>query len=84
MEVFGTPKRGYKVTEKDAGSFDSTNIRNSYPLSKQLCENLCCSYAMEYGVPTKIVRLSLPLTYREEKDIFFIKQTINKYNLNKI
>lgn len=58
MEVFGTPKRGYKVTEKDAGSFDSTNIRNSYPLSKQLCENLCCSYAMEYGVPTKIVRLS--------------------------
>ncbi len=57
MEVFGTPKRGYKVTEKDAGSFDSTNIRNSYPLSKQLCENLCCSYAMEYGVPAKIVRL---------------------------
>ena len=45
MEVYGTPNRGYTVCEQDSGSFDTSVIRNCYPLSKQICENLCCAYS---------------------------------------
>lgn len=58
MEVYGHPAKGYKVTEKDVAGFDPTNPRNCYPISKQLCESMCCAYAKEYGVPAKIIRLA--------------------------
>lgn len=58
MEVYGFPPKGTKVTEVMTGGFDTQVIRNSYPLSKQICECLCFSYFHEYGVPTKIVRLT--------------------------
>lgn len=58
MEVYGYPVKGHKVSEKDIGVQDALNVRNSYPLGKQICENICCSYAAEYDVPTKIVRLT--------------------------
>lgn len=58
MEVFGTPERGHKVCESECGSFDSAVVRNCYPLSKQLCENLCIAYKTEYDVPAKIIRLT--------------------------
>lgn len=58
METYGTPRKGTKVTELDSGRFDTTVTRNCYPLSKQICENLCCSYYSEYGVPVKIARLT--------------------------
>ena len=58
MEVYGFPHKGEKVTEKMVGGFDPTKPRNSYPISKQLCESLCCAYASEYGVPVKILRLT--------------------------
>lgn len=58
MEVYGYPEKGHKVTEADAGAFDTLSVRNSYPVSKQLCENLCCDYANEYDIPAKIVRLT--------------------------
>lgn len=58
MEVYGYPVKGHKITEADAGAIDTLSVRNSYPVSKQLCENLCCDYANEYDIPAKIVRLT--------------------------
>ena len=58
MEVYGYPEKGHHVTENEIGAFSSLNLRNSYPISKIMCESLCCAYASEYGVPTRIVRLT--------------------------
>ena len=58
MEVYVYPERGHKVKENEGGSFDSSVVRNCYPLSKQTCESLCAAYASEYGVPTRVLRLT--------------------------
>jgi UDP-glucuronate decarboxylase len=58
MEIYGTPEQGHKVREAEGGSFDSSVVRNCYPLSKQTCESLCAAYASEYGIPAKVVRLT--------------------------
>lgn len=58
MEVFGNPPKGQVVDENYNGSFDTRNPRNSYPFGKLLAENLCCSYAAEYGVDVKVLRLT--------------------------
>lgn len=58
MEVYGYPQKGDEVTENMVAGFETTNVRNCYPISKQMCENLCCAYNREYGVPVKIVRLT--------------------------
>lgn len=58
MEVYGFPQKGKKVTEEQIGCFLPTVCRNSYPLSKVQCENLCYSYFKEYGVNTNIIRLT--------------------------
>ena len=47
-----------KVRENEGGSFDSAVVRNCYPLSKQTCESLCTGYASEYGVNTRVLRLT--------------------------
>lgn len=58
MEVYGHPAKGRKVTEDEIGALSPLDIRNSYPVSKQQCESLCCAYASEYGVPAVIIRLT--------------------------
>ena len=58
MEVYGSPEKGHKVKESEVGSFDSAVVRNCYPLSKQTCESLCVAYASEYGVNSKVLRLT--------------------------
>lgn len=58
MEMYGHPERGHKVKEDEAGALSPLNVRNSYPISKQQCEALCCAYASEYGVPVMIARLT--------------------------
>lgn len=58
MEMYGHPERGHKVTEDETGVLSPLNVRNSYPISKQQCEALCCAYASEYGVPVMIARLT--------------------------
>lgn len=58
MEVYGTPAAGMRMTEHCAGQFDSAKVRNCYPLGKQLSENLCCAYYIEYKVPAKVLRLT--------------------------
>ncbi len=58
MEVYGYPERGHKVIEDEIGAVTPLDLRNSYPLSKQLCENMCCAYSGEYNVPARIIRLT--------------------------
>ena len=58
MEVYGFPPKGQKVMENMLGGFDPTLPRNSYPISKQLCESMCCAYAAQYQIPAKIIRLT--------------------------
>ena len=58
MEVYGYPTKGHKVTETEIGSLTSLNPRNSYPIGKIACESLCVSYAKEYNLPCKIIRLT--------------------------
>ncbi len=59
MEAFGiNPADNRDIRENDLGYIDVMNVRSSYSESKRLCENLCASYASEYGVPAKVIRLA--------------------------
>lgn len=59
MEAFGvTPADNRDIKETDLGYIDVMSVRSSYSESKRLCENLCVSYATEYGVPAKVIRLA--------------------------
>lgn len=59
MEEYGIPYiSGETMTEDKIGVIDHLNIRSSYSESKRLCECLCSSYSMEYGVDVKIARLA--------------------------
>jgi nucleoside-diphosphate-sugar epimerase len=58
-EVYGRiddPKRG--VREGDYGPLDTLNVRSCYAEGKRAGETLCACWHAQYGVPTKIVRLS--------------------------
>ena len=58
MEVYGYPQKEHKVKENEIGAFSPLNMRNCYPIGKIAAENLCCSYANEYGVPAMSIRLT--------------------------
>ena len=58
MEVYGTPQTDDKIYEDRYPVQNVLNVRTCYPESKCMCENLCVSYASEYGVPAKILRLT--------------------------
>lgn len=58
MEVYGYPEKGTRVNESMIGALLPTKVRNCYPLSKQLAECICASYAAEYKVPVRILRLT--------------------------
>ena len=58
MEVYGYPKKGHKVAEDEIGNLTPLDVRNSYPISKVMCESMCAAYAGEYDVPAKIIRLT--------------------------
>lgn len=59
LEVYGQHKTDAvkNITESDYGMIDPLSVRSSYSEGKRLCECICCSYASEYGIPVKIVRL---------------------------
>ncbi|MBQ6502921.1 MAG: NAD(P)-dependent oxidoreductase [Flexilinea sp.] len=58
MEVYGSPKKGTYISESEISGFDPLKVRNCYPISKIACENLCVSYAQEFRIPVKIIRLT--------------------------
>lgn len=58
MEVYGAPQADTLIQESQGCTLDSMTVRSCYPIAKRLCENLCASYAQEYHVPAKVVRLA--------------------------
>lgn len=58
MEVYGTPQTDEKIDETYVGKIDPLTVRNCYPESKRLCENLCLGYFSEYNVPVSVARLT--------------------------
>lgn len=58
MEVYGYPKKGHICREDESWDFDSKVKRNSYPIAKHECENICKEYYNNNGLPIKIVRLA--------------------------
>lgn len=58
MEIYGTHIDDDKIYEDDCAYIDTMNVRASYPESKRLCECLCASYYSQFGVPTKVLRLT--------------------------
>ena len=58
LEAYGVTDPNLKsVKETDYGFIDQLSPRSSYSEGKRMAECLCASYASEYGVPAKIVRL---------------------------
>ena len=60
LEVYGTFNEFNEiktVVENDAGFIDTMSVRSSYSESKRMVENICASYASEYKIPIKVVRL---------------------------
>lgn len=58
VEVYGNARGADVFTEDYTGQLNLNNSRACYPESKRASEALCLSYAAEYGVRIKIVRLS--------------------------
>ena len=58
MEVFGVADQNKRLKETDIGKIDLTSVRSCYPESKRLAENLCKSFAAEYGLNVKVARLT--------------------------
>ena len=59
LEVYGSiSDDSQPITEDIQGYWDPMNVRSSYPVAKRAAENLCCSYAHQYGVPVNVARLT--------------------------
>ena len=85
--VYGTVgDKDCEIDEDDRWIVDHTSIDNVYSVSKRVGEALCVAYAREYGVNTRIVRISH--TYGPGIDIDdgrvfsdFVKNIINGEDL---
>ena len=58
MEVYGLNSEGGRIAESTYDSLDPLSVRNCYPISKCMAENICCAYHLQYGVPVTIARLA--------------------------
>lgn len=58
MEVYGYPKKGHVCKEDESWIFDLYEPRNSYPIAKLECENICKDYCKKYDISTKSIRLT--------------------------
>lgn len=58
MEVYGSLHREEKVDEDHESFVNTMNPRSSYPEAKRMIEAMCASYAAEYNVPVKVIRLT--------------------------
>lgn len=58
MEVYGTPGTDEKIDELHFTDLNTMQPRSAYPESKRMCESLCASYASQFEVPAKVIRLT--------------------------
>ena len=86
MEVYGAPHTDELINEAHGTTVDTMSVRSCYPEAKRLCEVLCASYADEYKVPVKVVRLAQTLGPGIDKNdnrVFaeFLRCAINKQDI---
>lgn len=86
MEVYGAPLTDAVISESAGCTLDSMAVRSCYPVAKRLCENLCASYASEYGVPAKVIRLAQtfgPGVKLEDNRVFaeFARDVLNRKDI---
>lgn len=86
LEIYGLCNDDVFLTEDKYYPLDSFHVRNSYPISKKLIENLGVSYQHEYGVPFKSVRLGQvfgPGVDLNDKRVFasFSRSVVNGENI---
>lgn len=82
MEVYGDLE-GEDIDESKIGNFNVLELRNSYPLSKQLSEFLVNAYSQKYGLKTSILRLTQimgPGVKIDDKRVYmeFIRSSLKK------
>ena len=58
LEYYGQVLDDKLITEDMEGYIDTKSPRSAYPLGKRAAEELCKSFAREYGIPAKIARLT--------------------------
>ena len=58
MAVYGSLHREEKVDEDHESFVNTMNPRSSYPEAKRMIEAMCASYAAQYNVPAKVIRLT--------------------------
>ena len=59
MEAFGAVEEiENKLSEKDLGYIDISNVRSCYSEGKRVIELMCKCFSAEYGVPVKVARLA--------------------------
>ncbi len=87
MEMYGVVDEDKRYADEAMlGKIDVLNIRSCYSEGKRMCENLCASFASEYGVPVKIARLSQTFgsgVSKDETRVFaqFIRSALNKEDI---
>lgn len=58
MEVYGTPQSDSAITELSPSNLNTMSARSAYPESKRMCECLFASYFSQFGIPSRIIRLT--------------------------
>lgn len=58
MEVYGTPETDEKIDENHSTNLMTNEVRNCYPISKRMAENICFSYSKVYGINIDVLRLT--------------------------
>ncbi|MCM1231538.1 MAG: NAD-dependent epimerase/dehydratase family protein [Butyrivibrio sp.] len=86
-EVYGQIQDGTIITEETMGVVQQLNMRNSYAESKRMAEMLCRAYMEQYGIPTKIARISHTygptISFENDRRVFseFVQNIIANENI---
>ena len=83
LESYGTVLDDKSAIDEDfQGYVNPMEARSSYNMAKRVCECLCHAYAVEFGVPVKVVRLTQtisPFIAHDDMRVFaqFARQAAN-------
>lgn len=85
LEVYGKLEKE-SADETDCGELQILEVRNSYPQAKRMAETLCKAYHSQFGVPTRIVRLTQtfgPGVAADDQRVFaqFARAVVNGNNI---
>lgn len=86
LEVYGQHQNTRLLCENEQGTVSPLDVRSSYPLAKQMAENLCVAYCHEYDVPIRIARLTQTTGPGVSKDdnrviVQFVRCAVNNQDI---